>query len=108
MNRGLLPTLLAGLTLLAVSVWLIKSGKKALFTILPMIFMLVMTLWSLVLLSIPFVHSISHGEALKPDTVISGVFGIVLFGLAIWLVAEAVTALLPRKRELASGELPAG
>jgi carbon starvation protein len=39
--------LLAGLTLLAVSVWLTKTGRNAIYTIIPMIFMLVMTIWSL-------------------------------------------------------------
>lgn len=39
--------LLAGLALLVVFVWLRSKGKKAVFIVLPMIFMLLMTLWAL-------------------------------------------------------------
>jgi len=35
--------LLASLILLSVSVWLIKSGKNAIYAIIPMIFMMTMT-----------------------------------------------------------------
>ena len=42
--------LLAGLVLLVIAVWLKKKGKKAAFVIVPMVFMNVMTIWSLVLL----------------------------------------------------------
>jgi carbon starvation protein len=39
--------LLAALTLLAVSVWLRRKGKNPLFTLVPMAFVLVLTLWAL-------------------------------------------------------------
>lgn len=41
--------LLAAIALLAVTVWLYKTGKNALFTLIPMIFMFVVTLASLVI-----------------------------------------------------------
>lgn len=44
--------LLASLALIAVSVWLVKRGKNALFTIAPAIFMMATTLYSLVVLLI--------------------------------------------------------
>lgn len=91
--------LLAGLTLLAVSVWLIKSGKKAVYTIIPMVFMLVMTLWSLILLIIPFIGKfpeIIKGVAVKPDIIISGVFGIILLGLSFALIIETFNTLVLR------------
>jgi carbon starvation protein len=93
--------LLASLTLLAVSVWLVKSGKQALYAIIPMAFMLVMTMWSLVLQVIPFVKilpALSRGEAVKTDLIISGVFGVILFVLSIWLVVEAFTVLAIKKK----------
>jgi len=92
--------LLASLTLLALSVWLIKCGKNAMFTILPMIFMLVMTLWSLVIQIISFVNvlpDIFSGISVKPDIVISGVCGIILFLLSILLIYETVKVLVLRK-----------
>lgn len=92
--------LLAGLTLLAVSVWLIKSGKKAVYTIIPMVFMLVMTLWSLILLIIPFIEklpAILKGVSVKPDIIISGVFGITLLGLSFALIIETFNTLVIRR-----------
>jgi carbon starvation protein len=89
--------LLASLILLAVSVWLIKSGKNALPAILPMIFMLTVTLWSLALLVWPFIRRAPAwigGETLKPDTIISGVVGVILFVLTLWLIGETVRTLL--------------
>ena len=41
--------LLAGLSLLGVSVWLKRSGRRYWYTLLPMLFIMTITLWSLVL-----------------------------------------------------------
>ena len=94
--------LLASLILLSVSMWLISAGRSALFAVLPMVFMLAMTLWSLVLQFLPFLKSLPgvfDGEAMKPDTAIAGIFGLVLFGLSIRLLIEAGNLLLfsPKK-----------
>jgi len=86
--------LLASLTLLAISVWLIKNGKKAIYTVPPMLFMLVMTLWSLILQILPFLNSLTVGVAVKPDTLISGICGIILFALSGLLVWEALRVLV--------------
>ena len=89
--------LLAGLTLLAISVWLIRSGKNAIYTIVPMIFMLVMTLWSLVLQIIPFIRLFGGwiaGGTIMPDIVISGVFGIILLALSLALLFETAKVLI--------------
>ncbi len=42
--------LLASLALIAVSVWLVNKGKNALFTVIPAIFMMITTLYSLIVL----------------------------------------------------------
>jgi carbon starvation protein len=90
--------LLASLTLLAVSVWLLRTGRSAIYAIVPMVFMLTMTLWSLILLCLPLLKSLpglfEGVVSIKPDTVISGIFGIVLLVLSIWLVFEAVNLLV--------------
>jgi len=85
--------LLASLTLLAISVWLMKTGKNAVYTILPMIFMTVMTLWSLLTFIIPFITALGAGVAIKPDTTISGICGIILFILSLLLIYEAIRVL---------------
>ncbi len=84
--------LLAGLTLMAISVWLVKQGKRAIYAILPMIFMISMTIWSLILQIIPFVRewpNLMNGGSIKPDIFISGIFGFILLILAAWLLAES-------------------
>jgi carbon starvation protein len=96
--------LLASLTLLAAAVWLIKTGRNALFALLPMAFMLVMTLWSLLLQIKPFVAAVASGAETAPDTAISGVCGIVLLILSVWLLAETGRILLRYRREASARE----
>lgn len=84
--------LLATLILLVISVWLIKSGKNPIYTIIPMLFMMVMTIWSLVELVIPFIRSfpvIIQG-LVSPDILISGIFGTLLLVLSFTLIKEAI------------------
>ena len=93
---GISNQLLASLTLLAVSIWLIRTGKRARFAVLPMFFMLVFALWALVLQIKPFVAALPAlgGEGgMKPDVMISGVCGIILLVLSVWLIIEAVRVL---------------
>jgi carbon starvation protein len=92
--------LLACLTLMVLSVWLSRTGRNPLYAALPMVFMAVFSLWSLVLQIIPFVFSIPKvlsGSTLKPDVWISGICGLVLLVLAVWLMIEAVQVLGSKK-----------
>ncbi|MCX5636878.1 MAG: carbon starvation protein A, partial [Planctomycetota bacterium] len=89
--------MLASLTLLVISVWLIRSGKSAIYAILPMIFMLVTTVAALVLQIKPFVLSFADivaGAAVKPEVIISGVCGVVLLALGGLSVITAAKTLL--------------
>jgi carbon starvation protein len=81
--------MLASLTLLALSIWLLRCGKKAIYVVLPMLFMLVTTTVALVLQIWPFLKGLSQGATLKPDVVTSGICGIVLLVLAVLSVAAA-------------------
>jgi carbon starvation protein len=88
--------LLASLILLAISVWLIKSGKNAFFTIIPMLFMMIMTIWSLLSMVVPFIRSspeILQGRV-STDVLISGICGMVLLVLSLMLLYEAAKSLL--------------
>ncbi|MBP1608094.1 MAG: cstA [Acidobacteria bacterium] len=87
--------LLASLTLLAISIWMKKTGKNAWIAIIPTLFMLVMTMWSLVLQIIPFINT--FGQKVESDVIISGVFGIILLILGIWLLIESAKALKTSK-----------
>ena len=91
--------MLASLTLLVISVWLVRSGKSAIYTILPMIFMLVTTVTALVLQIKPFAlsfPSILSGEGVKPEVMISGICGVVLLVLGGLSVLTAAKSLLRR------------
>jgi carbon starvation protein len=94
--------MLASLTLLALSAWLIGSGKRAFYTIAPMLFMLVTTMTALVLQVLPFLKSLGElfGGQMKTEVMISGICGLVLLVLASAAVISAARALLvcPAKR----------
>jgi carbon starvation protein len=81
--------LLAALTLLGITVWLKKKGKHWWITAIPMTFMLVMTLWSLVLMSL-------HPTGFKSGIIRA--IALVLLALACLLVFEAIKSL--RKKHL--------
>jgi carbon starvation protein len=79
---GATNQLLAGLALLVVFVWLKKKGKNTVFVILPMLFMLTMTLWALVQL------------IYQSGFTIIGFISFILLGLSIMLIIEASRTLI--------------
>ena len=101
--------MLASLTLLVISVWLIRSGKSAIYTIIPMIFMLVTTVSALLLQVGPFVSSlrdILSGTAVEPEVIISGICGIVLLGLGGLFLFTASKTLLVRPNSKQGTRIP--
>ncbi len=101
---GISNQLLASLTLLALSVWLIRTGRRAIFTIVPMIFMMVFTLWALVIQIKPFILGLpvlGQGVSLKPTVIISGICGSILLVLSIWLVIEGIRVVTAARRSTA-------
>ncbi len=80
--------LLAALTLLGLTVWLRSSGRRraAWITGVPMVFMLGMTMWSLILMVSTTVARVRAGRTLD----LPGAVAIVLLALATWLVVEAI------------------
>jgi carbon starvation protein len=86
--------LLAALTLLGISVWLHRSGRRSLYTWLPMGFVLVITLWSLTLqVSGALGRAMREGLRLDAPT-INGFVSALLMALALALAVEAVRAVL--------------
>ncbi len=86
---GTANQLLAALTLLGITVWLKKSGRRSWFTAVPMVFVMGMTTWSL---CIQIYNAFSQPLALNP-TLLNGVVALMLLGLAVFLVLEALKAL---------------
>jgi carbon starvation protein len=84
--------LLAALALLGLSVWLRRSGKRNLFTLLPMAFVMVVTLWSLVLQMRSAVVKVASAGLHYDAVVLNGGVAVLLIVLALILVAEAARA----------------
>jgi len=82
--------LLAGLTLLGLTMWLKSEGKSWALTALPMAFMLGMTLWSLARTLAPWAMSLIQGEW-RWDLI--GFIAAVLLGLATLMMWESVRLL---------------
>lgn len=87
--------LLAALTLLGITVWLKRNGKRCWYTAIPMVFVMAITVTALVV-------QITHGARVllarsseKPDMtpVINGAVGLILLGLAVFFVFQAAGAL---------------
>jgi len=87
--------LLAALTLLSISVWLYKSRKRIWFTLLPMLFVLTITLWSLGELTIA---NFARSGGLDIP-LINAIASLSLIGLAVFLT---VAGLLKVRTEIAS------
>lgn len=90
--------LLAALTLLSITVWLYQARKRIAFTLLPMLFVLVITLWSLTTLVAENLRSTEGFDA----ALINGVFSLILIVLAIYLVATALLKVRAEKHVLAA------
>ncbi len=97
--------LLAGLTLMVLSVWLWKIKKAWWVSAVPMGFMLAMTVWSLVLLAKPFFAKITASPRVFDPI---GLVAIVLMGLAGRLLYETVQAVRKRGPRGAGGTGAAG
>ncbi len=87
--------LLAALALLGVTVWLRQRHRSVLITLVPTIFMLGMTLWSLGLSAQQHLGRLKAGNAAVVQHVEFGVV-VLLSAMAIWLIVEAI--LLARNR----------
>jgi carbon starvation protein len=81
--------LLAALTLLAVSVWLKRSGRAYWFTLAPMFFVLTITLWALVLQI-----SAALGDGATNAAALNGIVALTLLGLAAFLLTEAIRSVV--------------
>lgn len=80
--------LLAGLSLLAVSAWLAKTGRKNLMTVIPMIFMFAVTLTALALVA---KNNFAGGS------IVIGILAAILFVLAIFLIITTIQTFFGNK-----------
>jgi len=82
--------LLAGLSLLGISVWLRRSGRRSAFAWLPMVFVMVVTLTSLVAQVMAAARLVAESGARMTTPTMNGAVSLVLLVLALVLIAEAV------------------
>ncbi|HMQ03244.1 MAG TPA: carbon starvation CstA family protein [Pyrinomonadaceae bacterium] len=87
--------LLAALTLLSITAWLYKARKRIAFTLIPMLFVLTITLWALGLLVIGNFQA-STGFDIK---MVNGLASLTLIALAIFLVLTAFVKLRSEKND---------
>ncbi|MDQ6965029.1 MAG: carbon starvation CstA family protein [Mariprofundales bacterium] len=80
---GTTNQILAGLTLLTVTIWLYRNKKPYLYTMLPMLLVLGATISGMVM---GIIKAISHQQTVVAVT------GGVIFALACWVLVEAATA----------------
>jgi carbon starvation protein len=91
--------LLAALTLLAVTVWLHQARRRIAFTLVPMIFVLTITLWALGKLTLA---NLLATKGLDVE-LLNGVAALLLIVLALYL---AVSAVLKLRGERGAGAVP--
>jgi carbon starvation protein len=89
--------LLAALTLLIITVWLARTGRRIMFTLLPMIFVLTLTLWALVSVVI---SNLAATEGLDV-ALINALVAIALVLLALYMAGAAVLRVLADRRAAA-------
>ena len=84
--------LMAALSLLALSVWLRRARRRTAFTVVPMVFLMVVTLWSLVLQARSAARALAETGLHFGTTTLNGAVSVVLLGLALVLIVEALKA----------------
>ena len=85
--------LLAALTLLSVTMWLKQSGKRVAFTVVPLIFVLVITLWALISLSYTSYQQAAGFDA----SLLNSMFSAALIGLALFVTGQFLIKLKAKK-----------
>ncbi len=78
--------LLAGISLLLITIWLRRKGRSIIYTLIPMIFLLFVTVWAMV--EHVFFEWSGAGEA--DANLLLFFFGAVILGFAIWILLEAL------------------
>lgn len=89
--------LLAALTLLGISVWLHKTGRRTWYTLGPMAFVMLITLWALAIQAFVGGRDLWHGRLRTPagdfnPTVVNGGVSLALVALAAVVIREAYRA----------------
>ncbi|MCH2449326.1 MAG: carbon starvation protein A [Gracilimonas sp.] len=85
--------LLAGISLLLVTIWLKRQGRSIIYTLIPMVFLMIMTLWAMTE-QVIFDWS---GWGMNDPNMLLFVFGAIILGFTIWIILEAVALVRQEK-----------
>ena len=100
--------LLASLTLLAVSVWLYRSGRRCWYTVLPMMFLMTVTVSALVVQAGEGLTVLRTAGLRWNPVLLNGVVAVLLLGLTAVFVIEALRAVQEERRLRPLRAFPAG
>ena len=100
---GTVNQLLAGLTLLTVSIFLYKLRRPVRYTILPMGLMLAISIWAM-LLNLYGLWSDAQSTLQLRDKLSLSIVTVVILGMALWLIAEAVLSFARQSDAEPSGQ----
>ncbi|SHF85665.1 carbon starvation protein [Fodinibius roseus] len=87
--------LLAGISLLLVTIWLRRQGRPILYTLVPMVFLLAMTLWAMTEQVLLEWSGYRSGEA----NMLLFFLGAVILGFTLWILVESVSLLGKSKKQ---------
>lgn len=90
--------LLAALTLLSITVWLYQARQRIAFTLLPMIFVLVITLWALIALVIGNLRITKIGTGQLDIELVNAIAAAALVVLALYLAVLALVKMRTDRR----------
>ncbi|MBT6049800.1 MAG: carbon starvation protein A, partial [Candidatus Scalindua sp.] len=80
---------LAGLSLLVLTVYLYRKGRNILFTLIPMIFLIIMTSTAMVM---------SLKEFIKTRNWILTILSVLLLSFSVWIILEAISVVRNLKK----------
>ncbi|MGY1725016.1 carbon starvation CstA family protein [Blastococcus sp. SYSU DS0533] len=87
---GTTNQLTAGLALSVIAVWITRRGRNPLAALVPLVFLLAMTTWALI---------VNLRNFVRDEQWVLAPLDALIFVLAVWLIVEAVIALLAARRE---------
>ncbi len=85
---GTTNQLIAGLALLVITVYLYKKGRPVIYTIIPMIFIVLVTTSTMIL---------NLGKYINTSNWLLAVLGIIILVLEVWLIAEGILVIRDKK-----------
>ncbi|MDZ7691722.1 MAG: carbon starvation protein A [Balneolaceae bacterium] len=86
--------LLAGISFLLVTIWLRKKGRPIIYTVIPMIFLLFMTLWAMIQQVVFEWSGLGEAEA----NILLFVLGAIILGFTIWILLTSAGILFREQK----------